>query len=337
MKDLSNFFNKPYRTYRFPCCSSNDENEILSDILAWKKNKEGWIYKSDKDLARETLLTERQVKYLKKKLTNQNILKTGKRSPHKYKSATPYDLGDAFYAMISEAEKATDKNAPSAPYDFVCSDGQNRPVHIIEAENTTEEYNRERRSDASSDLTRSPSFLDRFYSEWENCTGKVERQARIAKWFNSASDGDKELAISNVARYAKAIKELERSSKHPYFFLEDREFSKDYVVDTPLALTENRKAQSIILTNNHPPEIQKQLIEELGEPVYKSWFEQCNIVQSGCDIEVTAPNNFVKETVEELLGKSRFGRSYDSIKVMIAEFACVLLEYLEPIEQYYYV
>ena len=106
------------------------------------------------------------------------------------------------------------------------------------------------------------------------------------------------------------------------------------MVDTPLALTENRKAQSTTLTNNHSPEIQKELIEEFGEPLYKSWFEQCQIAQSDCDIEVTAPNNFVKETVEELLGNSMFRRSYDSIKVMIAEFICVLLEYLEPIEQY---
>ena len=106
------------------------------------------------------------------------------------------------------------------------------------------------------------------------------------------------------------------------------------MVDTPLSLKETPATQSIILNNNHSPEIQKQLIEELGEPVYKSWFEQCKIIENGCDIEVTAPNNFVKETVEELLGKSRFRRSYDSIKVMIAEFICVLLEYLEPIEQY---
>ena len=106
------------------------------------------------------------------------------------------------------------------------------------------------------------------------------------------------------------------------------------MVDTPLALTENRKAQSTTLTNNHSPEIQKELIEEFGEPLYKSWFEQCQIAQSDCDIEVTAPNNFVKENVEELLGKSRFRRSYDSIKVMIAEFVYVLVDYLEPIEQY---
>ena len=106
------------------------------------------------------------------------------------------------------------------------------------------------------------------------------------------------------------------------------------MVDTPLSLKETPATQSIILTNDHSPEIQKQLIEELGEPVYKSWFEQCKIIENGCDIEVTAPNNFVKENVEELLGKSMFRRSYNSIKVMVAEFICVLVEYLEPIEQY---
>ena len=137
-----------------------------------------------------------------------------------------------------------------------------------------------------------------------------------------------------MARCVKVHREEGRSPKDPWFYLKDRTFEKAYVVDTPLALTENRKAQSTTLTNNHSPEIQKELIEEFGEPLYKSWFEQCQIAQSDCDIEVTAPNNFVKETVEELLGNSMFRRSYDSIKVMIAEFICVLLEYLETIEQY---
>ena len=205
----------------------------------------------------------------------------------------------------------------------------------IEQKNTTEDYNR-RRGTRASDASSPPSlsFLESYYKAWADAGAEVSSHPSIANWFNTASDGDKGLAISNVARCVKVHREEGRSPKDPWFYLKDRTFEKAYVVDTPLALKETPATQSIILNNNHSPEIQKELIEELGEPVYRSWFEQCQIVQSGCDIEVTAPNNFVKETVEELLGKSRFKRSYDSIKVMIAEFVYVLVEYLEPIEQY---
>ena len=106
------------------------------------------------------------------------------------------------------------------------------------------------------------------------------------------------------------------------------------MVETPLALKETPATQSTIPTNNHSPEIKKQLIEEFGEPVYVSYFAQCDITQTGCDIEVTAPNNFVKEKTEELLGKSGVWSNYESIKLWVTEFVCVFLEYLEPIEQY---
>jgi hypothetical protein len=325
---------------------------FLSNLFSWckgKKFKEP-VYKSDKELAEEIHVPIRVIRDLRKKMIDSGFLIIEKRRNLKFNGATPYSLNLEKIRLAGNKEMCADLQ--KALTESVIGGGEKRQCHrrnpsqaltesvtsYIEAENTTEEYNREReeaRARTSSPvLSPSPSFLDRFYSEWESCTGKVERQARIAQWLNVSNDSEKELAISNVARYVKAAKDSEKSLKHPYFYLADREFSKAYVVDTPLAIKETPATQSIIPNNNHSPEIQKQLTEEFGEPNYKSWFEQCQIVQSGCDIEVTAPNNFVKENVEELLGKSRFRRSYDSIKVMIAEFICVLLEYLEPIEQY---
>ena len=300
---------------------------MVSQICYWaEKMRFQEFYKTDAELAKEIKISLGTFKRHKSKLNLIPFLTVKQRGlPRRtYYFIDPYKVshpvGSKWVDLLTQND----------------STGRLKinPLYI-EQKDTTEDYNRERGSEASPILSPSPSFLDRFYGEWEQITGtSFERQLRITKWFNVSSDGDNELAIANISRYVKAAKELGKSLKHPYFFLEDREFSKAYVVDTPLALKETPATQSIILNNNHSPEIQKQLIEELGEPKYKSWFEQCQIVQSGCDIEVTAPNNFVKENVEELLGKSRFKRSYDSIKVMIAEFICVLLEYLEPIEQY---
>ena len=299
---------------------------MVSQICYWaEKMRFQEFYKTDAELAKEIKISLGTFKRHKSKLNLIPFLTVKQRGlPRRtYYFVDPYKVSHPVGSKWVDLLTQNDSTGRL----------KMNPLYI-EQKNTTEDYNRERGSEASPILSPSPSFLDRFYGEWEQITGtSVERQARIAKWFNVSSDGDKELAISNVARYVKAAKELGRSLKHPYFFLEDREFSKAYVVDTPLALKETPATQSIILNNNHSPEIQKELIEELGEPVYKSWFEQCQIAQSGCDIEVTAPNNFVKETVEELLGKSRFRRSYNSIKVMVAEFACVLVEYFEPIKQ----
>ena len=325
---------------------------FLSNLFSWCKSKKFKepVYKSDKDLAEETHIPTRSVKELRKKMLKDGFLIIEKRRNLKFNGATPYllnlekirstgnkEICVDLQKALTENALGTDKKRQCLGQKLSQAGTENVPSYI-EAENTTEEYT-EREEDLASTsspaLSPSLSFLDRFYSKWEQITGiSVERQARIAKWFNVSSDGDKELAIANISRYVKAAKDLGKSLKHPYFFLEDRDFSKAYVVDKPLALKETPTTQSIILNNNHSPEIQKQLIEELGEPKYKSWFEQCQIVQSGCDIEVTAPNNFVKETVEELLGNSMFRRSYDSIKVMIAEFVYVLVDYLEPIEQY---
>ena len=301
---------------------------MVSQICYWaEKMRFQEFYKTDAELAKEIKISLGTFKRHKSKLNLIPFLTVKQRGlPRRtYYFVDPYKVSHPVGSKWVDLLTQNDSTGRL----------KMNPLYI-EQKNTTEDYNRRRGTRASDASSPTPplSFLESYYKAWADAGAEVSSHPSIAKWFNTASDGDKGLAISNVARCVKVHREEGRSPKDPWFYLKDRTFEKAYVVDTPLALTENRKAQSTTLTNNHPPEIQKELIEELGEPVYRSWFEQCQIVQSGCDIEVTAPNNFVKETVEELLGKSRFRRSYDSIKVMIAEFVYVLVDYLEPIEQY---
>ena len=300
----------------------------LAKIMNFKE-----FYKTDEELAKEIripLITLKKHKNKMKKINGLEIITRG--CPRK----TFYLLSQKIFAQLNSINQIPPvvSNRYDRKYQLDTSHSINQIPSYIEQKNTTEDYNKEEEARASNSSAALPlPFLESYYKAWADAGTEVSSHPSIANWFNTASDGDKGLAISNVARCVKVHRQEGRSPKDPWFYLKDRTFEKAYVVDTPLALTENRKAQSTTLTNNHSPEIQKQLIEELGEPVYKSWFEQCHIAQSGCDIEVTAPNNFVKETVEELLGQSMFRRSYNSIKVMVAEFVCVLVEYFEPIEQ----